>query len=578
MTVTATGRRSAARPTRRVLWLPDADGTVGPAGCAGDGRLRWTACWSSGAPLSRGGRGRGGVAHLRRGGRRRRGLLPVGDPGASRHLLAPRPGAGPLLRGRGGPGRPGPRGGVRPITPAEVGIADGLFAAVLAARRRGDRPRRGDARRSWPRSRWASSAGPTWPSCSTAWASAPWASSPRCPTPTSSAGSAPTVPTGTGWPAGRSGELADLRQPRIARLLDTERPPTAPVVAEPGFWGGVSDTDARAARCLAAAQELLGPDGVVTAHLQGGRSPAERSRLVTWTTGGDRGAAGRHAPRRSPAPRGPDGSPHRPRPWSTPPRSGRTWPTPGGSRCAVSARGLLTVDPRPAVGGGWPVGAGVRLGRAVAGRRALVVAVAAAGAPGCRRSPHARPTSSWPSAAGGGSRRPTAEAAGPTMPYAELHAHSNFSFLDGASHPEELAAEAVRLGLSGGGPDRPQRALRGGPVRGGGPGIRPDHRVRRRAHPVRHRRAPTCAPGCPTRTAPTWWCWPATPRATPGSAGPSPRPTWRAVRRAARPHPRRPGRPPRWPLADPDRVPQGAAGRGPDRRGAGRRRRGPSTT
>jgi error-prone DNA polymerase len=34
------------------------------------------------------------------------------------------------------------------------------------------------------------------------------------------------------------------------------------------------------------------------------------------------------------------------------------------------------------------------------------------------------------------------------MTYAELHTHSNFSFLDGASHPEELAAEAVRLGLS----------------------------------------------------------------------------------------------------------------------------------
>ncbi|QAY70818.1 error-prone DNA polymerase [Xylanimonas protaetiae] len=32
--------------------------------------------------------------------------------------------------------------------------------------------------------------------------------------------------------------------------------------------------------------------------------------------------------------------------------------------------------------------------------------------------------------------------------YAELHAHSSFSFLDGASHPEELVAEAVRLGLS----------------------------------------------------------------------------------------------------------------------------------
>lgn len=35
-----------------------------------------------------------------------------------------------------------------------------------------------------------------------------------------------------------------------------------------------------------------------------------------------------------------------------------------------------------------------------------------------------------------------------TVPYAELHAHSAFSFLDGASHPEELAAEGARLGLT----------------------------------------------------------------------------------------------------------------------------------
>ena len=34
-----------------------------------------------------------------------------------------------------------------------------------------------------------------------------------------------------------------------------------------------------------------------------------------------------------------------------------------------------------------------------------------------------------------------------TVPYAELHAHSTFSFLDGASQPEELAEEAARLGL-----------------------------------------------------------------------------------------------------------------------------------
>jgi protein ImuB len=29
-------------------------------------------------------------------------------------------------------------------------------------------------------------------------------------------------------------------------------------------------------------QDLIGPDGVVTAHLQGGRDPAQRARFVTW--------------------------------------------------------------------------------------------------------------------------------------------------------------------------------------------------------------------------------------------------------------------------------------------------------
>ena len=33
------------------------------------------------------------------------------------------------------------------------------------------------------------------------------------------------------------------------------------------------------------------------------------------------------------------------------------------------------------------------------------------------------------------------------VPYAELHCHSNFSFLDGASPPEDLAGQAARLGL-----------------------------------------------------------------------------------------------------------------------------------
>lgn len=36
----------------------------------------------------------------------------------------------------------------------------------------------------------------------------------------------------------------------------------------------------------------------------------------------------------------------------------------------------------------------------------------------------------------------------PTVPYAELHCTSNFSFLEGAAHPEELAEVAAALGLS----------------------------------------------------------------------------------------------------------------------------------
>ncbi|MFI9324062.1 error-prone DNA polymerase [Kitasatospora aureofaciens] len=40
-----------------------------------------------------------------------------------------------------------------------------------------------------------------------------------------------------------------------------------------------------------------------------------------------------------------------------------------------------------------------------------------------------------------------AEGPGPAEPWAELHVHSAFSFLDGASDPEDLVAEAARLGV-----------------------------------------------------------------------------------------------------------------------------------
>ncbi|MHC6221236.1 error-prone DNA polymerase [Arthrobacter sp. MMS24-S77] len=43
--------------------------------------------------------------------------------------------------------------------------------------------------------------------------------------------------------------------------------------------------------------------------------------------------------------------------------------------------------------------------------------------------------------------RTASRAGAAVVPYAELHAHSHYSFLDGASSPEKLVEEAVRLGL-----------------------------------------------------------------------------------------------------------------------------------
>src|SRR4051812_25774280 len=84
----------------------------------------------------------------------------------------------------------------------------------------------------------------------------------------------------------------------------------------------------------------------------------------------------------------------------------------------------------------------------------------AQGAQGARGARGAR--GAWPSEPGDGGDSPAWSRKQPAyepstvrrsderrVPYAELHAHSSFSFLDGASAPEELAEEAVRLGLTG---------------------------------------------------------------------------------------------------------------------------------
>src|ERR1700756_1126321 len=45
-----------------------------------------------------------------------------------------------------------------------------------------------------------------------------------------------------------------------------------------------------------------------------------------------------------------------------------------------------------------------------------------------------------------------------TVDYVELHCHTNFSFLDGASQPEALVQEGGRIGVGGGGGGGPAAA------------------------------------------------------------------------------------------------------------------------
>jgi protein ImuB len=70
---------------------------------------------------------------------------------------------------------------------------------------------------------------------------------------------------------------------------------------QPGLWGDAGEERERAHRVLTRVQGMLGSEAVVTAVLEGGRSPADRVRYVPW--GDDR------APRRDPAAPWPGGLP-----------------------------------------------------------------------------------------------------------------------------------------------------------------------------------------------------------------------------------------------------------------------------
>ena len=88
---------------------------------------------------------------------------------------------------------------------------------------------------------------------------------------------------------GESGELPGLRDRAIARRLrvatgeDPDHPPDAPPPpSQPGFFGGASEADRRAARSFVRVQERLGIEAVVIGRIQGGRDPAGQSVLVPW--------------------------------------------------------------------------------------------------------------------------------------------------------------------------------------------------------------------------------------------------------------------------------------------------------
>ena len=161
--------------------------------------------------------------------------------------------------------------------------------------------------------------------------------------------------------SGRSGNLPGLADPGAGRRLHALRHPPPPPDRQPGFWGGASEADARAAQVLTRVQGLLGPDGVLTARLQGGRSPAERARDIPWSA---QSRAGRSSGAgRSSAARRPGGTGSQP-PWPgaiplpAPLLVHRDRPAaelvgPDGTAVAVSGRGVLSGEPaRLSVAGG----------------------------------------------------------------------------------------------------------------------------------------------------------------------------------------------------------------------------------
>lgn len=256
---------------------------------------------------------------------------------------------------------------------------------------------------------------------------------------------------------------------------------------QPGLFG--SGTDERLHHAVSRVQTMLGHQGVVTAAVAGGRWLADRQVLTPW---GERTVPPRdpgspwpgslpdplpaevflpRAPSRcSPRMRAPSASTNAGRSRTTPPASRerpcRHGPAPG--RCtndagprAEGSEGTGSRSSTTTTARGWsstPAGAGGPRGGIADGvaqsplswnelERTLSGEESPSPPPGSE--PRGQRTDPGP-VSRRRTRTPPVAAPRPEdpIPYAELHAHSSYSFLDGASSPEELLAEADRLGLT----------------------------------------------------------------------------------------------------------------------------------
>jgi hypothetical protein len=147
---------------------------------------------------------------------------------------------------------------------------------------------------------------------------------------------------------GAEGELPGFR---LFFPRRTPGPAGTGVTRQVGFWGDSADADARAARAVAGVQELLGPEAVVRGRLQGGRGPAQRARFVPWTGPGRDGGD-------------PDPAPGTPWPGQVPPPApavvlSRPLPTvvtdDAGRAVGVTGGGMATTVPArlSVAGGAW---------------------------------------------------------------------------------------------------------------------------------------------------------------------------------------------------------------------------------